>query len=288
MKPAKLIYNLINLVVLLIAAALFLESYRDGAALFSGLGLSYLLLFAGAVLLVHGIKAFRLYLALYGSEIRISDYLKCWCKVTPVSLILPMKSGEFFRMYCFGILLKDKLKGVVLILLDRFMDTLALVTVVIAVKLVAGGSLSALVYFLLLFLALSLGLYCVFPGLYRFWKSFLLSARATERKLSMLRFMEALHSIYKEIAAVTKGRGLLLYLLSLLAWGVEIGSVTLLSGFAGGTLSSGVLGTYLSAALGTGDSADLKRFVFISIILLIAAYLLIKAAELMTGKRSKE
>ena len=59
-----------------------------------------------------------------------------------------------------------------------------------------------------------------------------------------------------------------------------------ISGFAGGSLSSGVLGGYLSAALGTGDSAELKRFVFISIVLLIAAYILIKAGELILRKRS--
>ena len=80
------------------------------------------------------------------------------------------------------------------------------------------------------------------------------------------------------------GRGSLLYILSILAWGVEIGSLYLFNGpeeDPGGTVSR-----YLTAAMGVGTSAELQRFVVFTILLLICAYVIIKAVETAVGKRS--
>ena len=55
-------------------------------------------------------------------------------------------------MYCYGYQTDNMLKGVVTVILDRFMDTIALVTMIIVVWIASGGVMMPLVYFLLVFL----------------------------------------------------------------------------------------------------------------------------------------
>ena len=129
----KMKYNIINVVVLLITMLFFIYNCRDLPEIFAEKDLTSVFLLGITVILVHVIKAGRLYLALYGSEIAFITYLNTYCKVTPVSIMLPFKLGELFRMYCYGQLLGNNLKGVVIILFDRFMDTTALMTAILLV-----------------------------------------------------------------------------------------------------------------------------------------------------------
>lgn len=286
MKKRKgLAYNLINLCVLGLTLFLFVNAYvlpGAFAAFFDPERIPVLIL---TVLLVHAVKALRLYLALYGLDMSRSACMKLYCKVTPVSVVLPWKLGEFFRIYCCGAELGSFLKGIVIILLDRVFDTVALVTMILLVWLFSGGVLPPLIYALLIFLGLVLLMYFAFPGMHEVWKHYLLSSKATANKLAMLKFLDGTFRVYREIKGVLHGRGCLLYILSVLAWAAEIGSLVLLQG-AKGSIGETV-SRYLSAALGMGDSPELKRFVVFTILLLILAYILIKLAEMAAVKRSK-
>lgn len=278
MRKDKAVYNWINGFVLLTAVFLFFQDYAGKWNLFKGKDAVSLTSLLMSVVLAHMIKAGRLYLTLYGTEIRWKTYLKVYCKVTPVSVLFPLKTGEFFRMYCYGKQLGNNLKGIIIVLLDRFMDTLALVTMILGVCVVSGGQVSSVMYALILLLMCLLAGYYVFPGMYAFWKHFLMSAKATEKRIALLKFLEASHAVYTEISNVTKGRGIMLYLLSVAAWGIELGSVVLISGHSS-VYYSGVISQYLSAALGIGRSDELKQFVFCSVILLIIVYTGIKSGE---------
>ncbi len=273
--------------VLLLSAGLFVYEFRDLRELFLPADFVQIAVITLTVLIVHLIKAGRLFLAVYGSEMNIWPYCEVYCRVTPVSVILPYKLGEFFRMYGYGREFGSFLKGIVTIVLDRFMDTMALITVILVTWAFYGGRISGFVYALLLFLACVLLLYFAFPGVYRYWKKFLLKSRASERRLALLRMIELSNSLYREMAAVSRGRGIILYFLSLIAWTVEIGSLALLGGLTGrGELSETVSG-YLSAAMGTGTSPELKRFIFISVILLAAILGGLRIRAWMAGKRGR-
>lgn len=285
MGVKKIQYNVINMAVIFLTAALFIYGYRDIREIFRGENVLSVFILTVTVILVHAIKAGRLYLALYGSDIDFVTYLKIYCKVTPVSVLAPFKLGEFFRMYCYGKQLGNMLKGVVIILLDRFMDSIALVTAIILVWIINGGDITFLVYLLLIFLVFVLLMYIVFPGVYKFWKKYLLRAAASENRLAVLKMLEALNFIYREVEGVTKGRGIVLYFMSLIAWGVEIGSITLLTGMSGESDISRVISKYLISAMSGNPSVPLKRFVFVSVVLLLVLYLLIKAGKLFNQKR---
>ncbi|MBR6258178.1 MAG: hypothetical protein IKR23_12535 [Lachnospiraceae bacterium] len=286
MKKKGAVYNLINLAVLLASAVLFVYGYVLSGMLPSLMDAEVIPVVILTVVIVHTLKVCRLYLALYGSDMDRSVCMKLYCKVTPVSVVLPWKLGEFFRMYCFGTELGSILKGVVIILLDRFFDTMALVTMILLLWMIGGGVLPALVYGFLIFLALVLLIYFAFPGMYGVWKDYLLSSRATEHKLSLLKLLDAAYRIYSEIRTVLHGRGSLLYILSMLAWGAEIGSLYLMHGPE--ETPGDIVSRYLSAALGIGTSQELQRFVVITILLLIFAYAVLKVVEAAAGKRSKK
>ena len=283
------LYKIINILVFAAGLVIFLMSYgiwqiftgsgqENGgiAQLFDRPGLSpgrCILLLVPAVVLVHFIKGLRLYLAVYGLNISKFMHTELYLRVTPISVILPFKLGEFFRMYCYGAELGSMLKGIVIILLDRFMDTAALVTVLLLFCLQSGGLLSGVAYVLIIFLVFMISAYFVFPGLHSFWKKYLLQAAATENKLRMLKLLEAVEAVYREITLVTRGRGALLYFLSLLAWGAEIGSFAIVYG-KGEENIGGSISEYLSGALGGSMSEELSRFVFISVVVLLALKLL--------------
>ncbi len=279
----KSLYNGTNVLVILAAAAFFARKLVHLPALFSGFGLPGALILFVTVFLVHLLKGLRLYIGLYGENMQLLPYVKTYCKVTPVSMLLPFKLGEFFRMFCYGILIENPLKGIVIILLDRFMDTAALVCALLFVLFTRGVQATLLGYFLAAFLVLVAVLYFSFPGIYRFWNRSLLHARATETRLSLLRLLDTANRIYKEAESVVHGRGMILFFLSLLAWGAEIGGLLILQG-AADTVGLQVL-SYLQAAAGSGGSDALDRFVALGVVFLIVIYLAVKACELFRAKR---
>jgi len=126
MKRDKLYYS-INFIVLLLTVILFVPM---AFAVVRGADNQVWLCFMGLFCLaaaVHILKAFRLWFALYGHGIPFSEYMIQYCKAVPVSVVLPCKLGDLLRAYCFGHLIHNYLSGVLVVLLDRFCDTLALV-----------------------------------------------------------------------------------------------------------------------------------------------------------------
>lgn len=104
-------------------------------------------------------------------------------------------------------------------------------------------------------------------------------APATEKGLAALKMLEMLRVVYSEIEGVVKGRGILLYFMSLVAWGAEIGSVILLNEIAGGGGLDTIITDYIMSALGGSQSVELSRFVFASVVLLMVTYVVIKFIE---------
>lgn len=286
MKNKQAIYNIINIVVLFATVAFFVGTFQNVGVLFGENDMLRLVLLSSAVLVVHFLKAVRTYVLLYGADMDWITYLKLYCKVTAVSVIFPFKTGEFFRMYCYGTQINNLLKGIIIVLLDRFMDTVALITMIFLVWLMNGGQIALLTYILLVFLVLVFLAYMAFPSVYKFWIHHILRAKATERSLTLLKFLDMIHKVYQEITAVSVGRGIILYGLSLIAWGVEIGGLILLCGRK--EELSNTISSYLSATMGGSVSVEMSRFIFVSAILLVSVYAILKIADcLKRGKVNK-
>lgn len=285
MERRKARYNIINIAVMMVTVFLFIYEFGNFTNLFaSGNALSFLVITVTAIL-VHTIKVIRLYLALYGSDITFNICLKIYCRVMPVSVVIPFKMGEFFRMYCYGKQIGNVLKGAIIVLFDRFMDTVALVTVIIFMWLLYRGDMTLLVYILLAFLMFAMFIYFIFPGLFKFWKQYLLKAKASRNSLSALRILEALNCIHQEIVWVAKGRGLLLYFISLVAWSVEIGSLAIVNRIARNRKPGQMVFKYLSSAMTGNQLLELRQFIIVSVIVLITASVIMKVREILIRKK---
>lgn len=279
-------YNFVNLTVAIVTTGIFISTYGNVKLIFQNRDIRHIFILLAAVCTMHLIKAARLYLVLYGTGIELSVYIKMYCKITPVSMVFPFKTGEFFRMFCYGRQINNLLKGAVIILLDRFMDTIALVTMIFLVWIFNGGNITLFTYLLLLFLAFALLIYFVFPGVHSFWKKYILKAKATEKKLAMLKILNSLDLVYQEIRNVSKGRGMILYFMSLLAWAMEIGGLAVVNEISGEGEISQTISAYLLSAMGTNGSIELRQFVFLSVILLMIIYLIMKGLEILQGRKT--
>jgi uncharacterised protein family (UPF0104) len=277
-------YKLINILVIAISMLVFTFEYYDSGQLFKNINLCSIIVFLVLVVVVHILKSVRLYLALYYSELKWSDFIKVYCKVTPVSVVLPFKIGDIFRMYCYGQLVGNLLRGVVITMLDRFMDTAALVTVIILTWFLAGGKMDLLVYLFVIFLIITCVIYFVYPGIVRIWRKSLLKSNATESRIAILGVLKKFDEIYKEIDGVTKGRGIILYILSILAWGIEIGSLYIISTINNTKQIDNDVFEYLRAALRGNKSLELKRFIMVTILLLMGVYIIIKILDTVNKK----
>ena len=248
MMSQKKVYIIANSFFLLLSAVMFCQVFMDDTDK-SGEGSLHLV---GVVLLtaavVHGLKAFRLYVALYGKGVSFGGHMRQFSKTAIVSMILPVKTGDFFRAYCYGDLVKSWYSGIVLTVLDRFMDTLALVSMMFLMQVAGIAQAVPLLYMLLAALTGILACYLICPQTCRYWKRYFLCLDASERRNQVLRSLCYLEHAYGEVAVVVKGRGVILYMLSLAAWIVETGGLVLLDRMLSGRETGETVSAYLTAA----------------------------------------
>ena len=222
---------------------------------------------------VYALKAIRLYIIIYGKGMTFNAHIKEFCKTVLVSIIVPFKLGEIFRAYCYSFKIKNALSGISCVIVDRFYDTIALLFLIGIFICLGKMQVTGLLVILLLF-SLSIALaFTSFPALYSHWSRYFLAEKASKRTLSYLSFLKKLNTIYQESALLLQGKNLLLFIISIIAWVIEFGSVSLLSVVRGLSISGTVI-EYLNAAMGLGYSQNHWLFVTLSTILLLITYMI--------------
>lgn len=278
------IYTLTNLIVILVGSVWFFVYFKDTKKLFLDNNNLILPILIITVIMVYVIKSFRLYFAMYGVNISFEQFIKTYIRVTPISIILPFKAGELFRIYCYGNQINNYLQGGIIILLDRFMDTAALITMMVFTLIFTKSSPTYLVYFLFCSMLLLSALYFLFPGMHYFWRKFLLRSNASKNKLWILKTLVYCNNVYDEIAKVVKGRGIILYFLSLVAWMLEIGSLAITTNMVSSNTSMKI-SEYITSAMTGHVTIEMRRFIFISVIILLDIYVLLWIIKLFHMKR---
>lgn len=145
------IYKFINIITLILAIFIFIILYGMESTIFEGFTMSILIILFLTAVIVHSMKAVRLYFELYERRMSFEIFIRQYCKVIPVSMILPFKIGDSFRAYCYGYYLKSYMTGIAAIILDRFVDTVALVTTLAIFSFAFGFRLPKMFYALLFF-----------------------------------------------------------------------------------------------------------------------------------------
>ena len=266
------IYNVLNILVLLLTVLLLSRALLHQDFSFVLHNPLVCLIMIVTVILVHGIKVFRLYLELLDRKLPFGLFLRQYCKITPVSMILPLKAGDLFRCYCYGYYIGDWMYGIAVILLDRFVDTAALMTVLVLFVLPLGNAMPAVSFVLLAVLFALSFIYFALPGLCQYWNRYLIAGRGSTRKLFALTVLARLEAAYRDIHRVVQGKFLLSYMLSVVAWLVEIGGLALTVSLLRADLGA-AMSAYLFGAMWGGKISYLSGIILFGTVLLLLLYL---------------
>lgn len=224
------------------------------------------------VVIVNLIKALRLYIILFGNQFSKTIYFMQYFKTSFVNSLLPFKSGELYRGFCIGKIVGSYTEGYIAILFDRFVDTLALLSVIIFLSFFFGMKIKIIYIFLIIFLVLMMLIYLFFIPFYQYWNRFLIFYKSSEHTLSGLYFLEKCKEAFEHIRLLVKGRFLILYLISIFAWGLETATL-----FLGHDNDRGIeMSTYLSAILTGKTNKSNLVFIAFSLGLFLGAGLFLK------------
>lgn len=230
-----------------------------------------LLGFAVAVITVHIFKILRLYLVLMEQKIRFRHFIRLYIKTIFVNFILPFKTGELFRIYCFSYETKIFQLGILSVFVDRFFDTCALLVFLVPYNLIGEGKIHPVTILLLLMTAVLWLSYWVFGKSYAYLNKYFIVYKSSKRTVQFLTVLEYAKSWYDYIRELIKGRHALILLVSCAGWITEFAALFCLSVSIWGICEINSLAEYLYAIFGMGNSELLGIHVFISTAALILA-----------------
>lgn len=204
--------------------------------------------------LAHLVRLFRLYVLLIERKEKIGTLAEIYLRSTLASNILPFKTGDLYRVIVYGRMLNDLLKGLVLIWVDRFFDTLVLAAIVLFLL---RGSLQFQVSIVtLVFIALSVLAFISFQSTYLYFNKLFLTLSKTKKGVYYLRVLASLKELHTFAVKLVSSRFVILILLSALVWMVEFTMLSLLSALVHIPFSFSGFLSYLNQAFSSQNLAE--------------------------------
>lgn len=229
----KKLYYAVNLIVAMVSLVFLVSMFQNIQISWEQINRSkWQLPLCEAILcagLVHLLKGLRLYLISMEKCISLKRFLKIYTKTTLVTLALPWKTGEFFRIYCLGEEMKDYHSGFLSVLVDRYFDSVPLVIVIILYSIVDLSSFLVFTWVLLFFIISTTLAYLIFPSLYQYFNRFIIMRITSKGGIAALELLEKLCQWHSYAEQLVKGRGVLLLTLSFGAWIIEYITLNILS-----------------------------------------------------------
>ena len=214
-------------------------------------------------ILLHIIKLMRMYLILMDCKIEFERFVPAYLRTTFINLIIPFKLGELYRIAEFWRISKGFKTGFFSVLVDRFFDTLALVTILVVSKVLLGGHVSVPVILLIAFLMAVMVMYMIFPSSFIFLNRYIITTKVSKRSMTTLKGLEVLNDWYTYVKTLVVGRYGILILLSVLAWILEI---SVYGGFVvivGGKFTESDFGKYIdSIVTGATNAVSVRYTIF--------------------------
>ena len=170
MKDKKIYYIINSIFIITTLSILFLHKYN-----YITVNLNNIVILTIIFLLIHLFKCLRQYLLLIEENIHINEFINLYIKSTFCSIILPYKIGELYKAYLYGYKIKNYIKGIITVIIDKFCDAIFLLIIFIPFELRNNLNLSTITWILLIFAILSIIIYLSFrPTYYYLNKHFML------------------------------------------------------------------------------------------------------------------
>lgn len=279
------LYYLLNTVVVIVALLLMVRIiYPAFWLIFYGKSIAmwiFTAVFFTAVIYV--IKAVRLYLILLEHRIAIKRYLKLYIKTTLVSLVLPLKTGELFKVYCYGTEMNSMKCSLLSVLVERYFDTIPLAILLIGFTFYSKVGSSLMVILLTAFLILTTVSYLIFPSSFHYINRFCIMNVNSERGLLLLDMMKKINSWYFDIQELIKGRGIILILLSGITWLMEYGILVCVSKGLGHIFRTDTFVIYINSIFVGSDNTYINLYVGISVVIFLFLTILVYGVSYKNG-----
>ena len=282
-------YYGINIVIFLVTIGVFIRILKESFIWLSTQAdispIFFLCLIS--ILIVHFIKALRLYFLMLETRLTVTRFLRVYVKTTLVNLVLPFKLGEFFKMYCLGHELNNSKTGILLILVDRYFDTLPLMILILGFTLLGQGDLKGIVVILIGFLTVVTIAYAMFPSTFAYMNRFLIMNTHSERGLMSLELLRKMRYWYSYIQELVKGRELILLVLSSLSWAMEyIALYSLIRGISH-KFSATDFVAYMDSIFMGSISEYINLYVGISAVILVGVAVTVYGKSFVARKRKR-
>lgn len=217
----KYIYTLIIAVITAIAYSCailhyVIPSFHDYNAVKS------LIMYLGAILVIHLLRMIRVYVFLFGKNISILKNIALYGLSFPMTILFPCYIGDFYKAYLYGYQMESFLNGLLFIVFDRIMDFSVFVLTNILIGWLYGYEIPFSYIFILLLIVMIVSICVLFPDMYYYWKKYFIRYRASKRGNIMLKFLDRLNGTYHELYVQLKGRFVGIVMLSLITWVIEI------------------------------------------------------------------
>lgn len=271
MKQSKKIYNTINIIILAISFVILATYIIQNVHL---LDFKLIILFLTFFVLINIIKFIRLYLIFLEEKIQMSRIIKLYIKTTFVNILIPFKLGEFFRMYCFGREIKNYYKGILGIILDRFVDTIILIIIVIPMEIMYNAQISFVSVIMITFVGLILLFLMFTPSTYKYLNKYIITSKANKMSVKALRILEKINQVHKNGMELLRGRIPLLLIMSGIAWILEYNLISIMSKIELQQFNYNLFSQYLNSAFMPNTNIVLINYMCMaSIVLGIAVFI---------------
>jgi hypothetical protein len=272
MKDQKIGYYIVNSIIIVIAIGLLIHIvYANVIKTLIKENLAVIIsvfLWAG---LIYVIKAVRLYLIMLERRITIRRFIKVYMKTTLVNLALPFKSGEIFRIYCYGNEMKSYKLSFLCVMIDRYFDTIPLLILLLCFTIITSRTLLPVVLILLLFVLLMTVTYEIFPSTYHYMNKFLIMETNSKNGVRALVLLNKANGWYKYATELIKGRGMILLILSSITWLMEYGLLLFLAWGLSDTFKMIEFVDYMNSVFVGSNNRYVTLYVGISAVLVVIA-----------------
>ncbi len=275
-------YYIINIAVVLAAVCFLYSKYFAGMLEEIESISSNIAVILGIMVLIafiYAIKAFRLYIILLDERLSWKRFLRVYIKTMPVSLAFPLKLGEIFRMYCFGVETGSLATGILGILTERFFDTIPLLVLIVLFTLMSGGEVITLVVLLAGFLILISALYLSFPSIYSYANRYCMVNIQSGRSVKLLKLLDGLNKWYLRVKKLIKDRVALLLIISTFTWLAECGILMLFVRGMGDEFASDIFLSYISSVCSGITNSYVNLYVGLSAILFFLVFMAVYASS---------
>lgn len=283
MKNKRMLYYLINLVF--IAVSLLLIGYSGIVDL--SLKPMQIISLIFICVVIHILKFVRIYFLLLEEKISFKRMLTIYIKTAFVSIVLPFKIGEVFKVYSYGEEINNYSKGIIAIIIDKLFDAIVLCAVLIPYELTNGGQISVLALIMLIFIVVMLIIYLAFEGTYYYLNKFFVANGRSKKSIYALSAIEKLKNVYKNSKDMLKGRVLILLGLTILSWFMEIIFLFVISSFMNINLAMGDVANYINDAFLGVNNVLFSKYVFICSIVFLVVMVLIYFKKYIAGGKKK-